>query len=424
MPEPEAGPGPRLFAVPGWMRRHTPLLSRLIEQLAAVRVLDCATRLAAQAFLGAVPALFVIGALAPDWLQQQLVSSIRTTLGLQDAALDQVRSVYSATDPTALAGTSGVGIVVTLLSATACSRALQRTCERAWHLPKAGARIAAWRWLVWLPFRQVGGDLRPVDPYADGLGGAVHGGRLDRRVRGERGDRGHVTAVVEHDVVHPDGEEGDRYEEAGERDQDGGRGARGDPPRSRRLTHGPPGDGGGGAPHPSIGRSPGRERPPGCAHRRAPDSAGALTALGGAPERGVDALGLFQLVLEDDDAAGGLDGSALVDELPGAGGDAQLVAGVPAVSALGPERGDQAGLSDGPEEAGGGAEQFGRPAHRVGGVVVVVEPAAERVVSCHLHLFVGTRRGAAARCGTRPRRKYNTIRPDGAVHRIRFHVEA
>lgn len=113
-------------------------------------MLDCATRLAAQAFLGAVPALFVIGALAPDWFQQQLVSSIRTTLGLQDAALDQVRSVYSATDPTALAGTSGVGIVVTLLSATACSRALQRTCERAWHLPKAGARIAAWRWLVWL----------------------------------------------------------------------------------------------------------------------------------------------------------------------------------------------------------------------------------------------------------------------------------
>ncbi|MFG2618858.1 YhjD/YihY/BrkB family envelope integrity protein [Streptomyces sp. NPDC048507] len=148
MPEPEAGP--RLFAVPGWMRKHTPLLTRLIEQLAAVRVLDCATRLAAQAFLGAVPALFVIGALAPDWLQDQLVSSVRTTLGLQDASLDQVRAVYSADDTAVVAGTSTVGIVVTLLSATACSRALQRTCERAWHLPKAKARLAAWRWLVWL----------------------------------------------------------------------------------------------------------------------------------------------------------------------------------------------------------------------------------------------------------------------------------
>ncbi|MFZ3495275.1 YhjD/YihY/BrkB family envelope integrity protein [Streptomyces sp. 5.8] len=141
---------PHLRAVPGWMRKHTPLLGRLLEQLATVRVLDCATRLAAQAFLGAVPAVFVIAALAPEWLQEQLVTSIRTTLGLQDAALDQVRSVYSAVDTTAVASTGGVGILVTLLSATACSRALQKTCERAWHLPKAKARVAAWRWLAWL----------------------------------------------------------------------------------------------------------------------------------------------------------------------------------------------------------------------------------------------------------------------------------
>ena len=50
---------------------------------------------------------------------------------------------------------------------------------------------------------------------------------------------------------------------------------------------------------------------------------------------GVDALGFFELVLEDDDAAGGLDGGALVDEFAGAGGDAQLVAGVAAVAAYG-----------------------------------------------------------------------------------------
>ncbi|MFD9339130.1 YhjD/YihY/BrkB family envelope integrity protein [Streptomyces sp. NPDC060028] len=151
MQETETGPRWRAaLRIPGWMRRHTPLLSRILEQLAAVKVLDCATRLAAQAFLGAVPALFVLGALAPAWLQEQLVSSIRTTLGLTDASLDQVRSVYSATDGTATASTGGVGVVVTLLSATACSRALQRTCERSWHLPKAKARLAAWRWLAWL----------------------------------------------------------------------------------------------------------------------------------------------------------------------------------------------------------------------------------------------------------------------------------
>ncbi|WP_308379380.1 YhjD/YihY/BrkB family envelope integrity protein [Streptomyces sp. ISL-43] len=148
MPEPEAGP--LLRAVPGWMRKHTPLLGRLLEQLATVRILDCATRLAAQAFLGAVPAVFVMAALAPAWLQDQLISSIRTTLGLQGAALDPVRSVYSATDPTATVSTGWVGVVVTLLSATACSRALQKTCERSWHLRKAKARVAAWRWVAWL----------------------------------------------------------------------------------------------------------------------------------------------------------------------------------------------------------------------------------------------------------------------------------
>ncbi|MFE9561599.1 YhjD/YihY/BrkB family envelope integrity protein [Streptomyces sp. NPDC006487] len=146
MSEPEGRP--RRLAVPGWMRRHTPFLGRILEQLAAVNVLDCATRLAAQAFLGALPALFVVGSLAPDSLREQVVTSLRTTLGLQGAALDQVQSVYAATGDTV--SVSGVGIVVTLLSATAWSRAMQMTCERSWHLPKAKARLAAWRWLAWL----------------------------------------------------------------------------------------------------------------------------------------------------------------------------------------------------------------------------------------------------------------------------------
>ncbi|MFC9814212.1 YhjD/YihY/BrkB family envelope integrity protein [Streptomyces virginiae] len=143
---------PPRFTVPGWMRKYTPFLGRTLEQFARVNLLDCATRLAAQAFLGAIPAIFVIGALAPDWLRKQLVSTISGTLGLTGPALDQIRSVvHSSGDDTAtIASTGAVGVVVTLLSATACSRALQRTCERAWHLPKAGARLAAWRWVAWL----------------------------------------------------------------------------------------------------------------------------------------------------------------------------------------------------------------------------------------------------------------------------------
>lgn len=69
-------------------------------------------------------------------------------------------------------------------------------------------------------------------------------------------------------------------------------------------------------------------------------------------------------------------GGALVDEFPGAGGDARLVAGVTAVSARGAQWRDEAGFADGAEEALGGAEHLGGPAHGVGGVVVVTEPTA------------------------------------------------
>ena len=97
---------------------------------------------------------------------------------------------------------------------------------------------------------------------------------------------------------------------------------------------------------------------------------------------GVDALGFFELVFQDHDAAGGFDGRAAVDEFAGAGGDAQLVAGVAAVAAFGAQGGDQAVFAEGAEEARGGAEKLGGPAHGVGGVVVVVE-TAERIICCH-----------------------------------------
>jgi hypothetical protein len=97
--------------------------------------------------------------------------------------------------------------------------------------------------------------------------------------------------------------------------------------------------------------------------------------IGSAAVFGVDALGFFELVLEDDDAAGGVDGGALVDEFPGAGGNAQLVAGVAAVSACGTQWCDEAGFADRAEEVRCGAKHFDSQAHGVGGVVVVIETA-------------------------------------------------
>lgn len=66
----------------------------------------------------------------------------------------------------------------------------------------------------------------------------------------------------------------------------------------------------------------------------------------------VDALGFFELVFQDDDAAGGLDGGALVDEFAGAGRDAQLVAGVAAVTAFRAQGCDQTVLAERAEKCG------------------------------------------------------------------------
>jgi hypothetical protein len=68
-------------------------------------------------------------------------------------------------------------------------------------------------------------------------------------------------------------------------------------------------------------------------------------------ELGVDALGFGELVFQDDDAAGGLQRVALVDQLAGAGGEAQLVAGVAAVPAGRALRLDQPGFAQAPQES-------------------------------------------------------------------------
>ncbi|MFF0886139.1 ribonuclease BN [Streptomyces sp. NPDC003456] len=123
--------------------------ARLLSRLASLNIVEGAVRLAAQAFLTALPLLMTVAAFAPGWMQDLLADSLRAVLGIRGDTLDELRRVFSATGPTRT--TAGIlGIVVTLLSATAFSRALQAVCERCWRLPRAPIRAALWRWLLWL----------------------------------------------------------------------------------------------------------------------------------------------------------------------------------------------------------------------------------------------------------------------------------
>ncbi|MFF5314673.1 ribonuclease BN [Streptomyces massasporeus] len=123
--------------------------TRLLSRLSSLNIVEGSVRLAAQAFLTALPLLMTVAAFAPGWMQDLLADSLRAVLGVRGDTLDELRRVFSATGTTR--NTAGaVSAVVTLLSATAFSRALQAVCERCWHLPRAPLRTAVWRWLLWL----------------------------------------------------------------------------------------------------------------------------------------------------------------------------------------------------------------------------------------------------------------------------------
>ncbi|MEU8758843.1 YhjD/YihY/BrkB family envelope integrity protein [Streptomyces sp. NPDC048659] len=131
--------------------RRFPVLTELTGRLVGGNLLDAATRLAAQAFLAAVPLLFALAAFAPTGVRDQLQDSLRAMFGLSGGSDTQLRQVLDSSASDGLRETTGfVGAFVALVSATSFSRAMARVCERAWGLPKAKTRIAAWRWTVWL----------------------------------------------------------------------------------------------------------------------------------------------------------------------------------------------------------------------------------------------------------------------------------
>ncbi|MEV6103247.1 YhjD/YihY/BrkB family envelope integrity protein [Streptomyces sp. NPDC051940] len=132
------------------MHTRFPVARRIAHEFRTVRIFDTAITAAAQAFLTAVPALFVVAAFSPEGVRNEVLQSLQTIFGLRGQILDQFQEVYGA-DSESVRQTFGIlGIAVTLLSATALSRALQRLCERAWQVPHTTARVATWRWLAWL----------------------------------------------------------------------------------------------------------------------------------------------------------------------------------------------------------------------------------------------------------------------------------
>jgi membrane protein len=115
------------------------LLGRLVE----VRFLDRSVILAAQAFSAILPLFIVVATISPKPGGDSPGAFMARRLGL---GADDVSSWQSVVvpPPSARASVGVVGVVLALLTATSFARALQRSYELAWRLPRAGVR-AAWR---------------------------------------------------------------------------------------------------------------------------------------------------------------------------------------------------------------------------------------------------------------------------------------
>ncbi|MFH9728240.1 YhjD/YihY/BrkB family envelope integrity protein [Streptomyces sp. NPDC017254] len=149
-----------------------PVLSEVANRLLSGNLLDGGTRLAAQAFLAAVPLLFAVAAFAPQSVREQLRDSLRAMFGLSGRSDVELQQVLGHSGDAELRETTGaVGLVVALASATSFSRAMARVCERAWALPKSRTRVAVWRWLVWLLVLMIAVLLQ--GPLRDGFGAGL-----------------------------------------------------------------------------------------------------------------------------------------------------------------------------------------------------------------------------------------------------------
>jgi len=119
------------------------LPGRILGRLVEVRFLDRSVILAAQGFTAILPLFIVVTTISPHPGGDSPGAYLARRLGLPADDVSSLQ-VTIAPPPSARASIGVLGVVLALLTATSFARALQRSYELAWRLPRAGLR-AAWR---------------------------------------------------------------------------------------------------------------------------------------------------------------------------------------------------------------------------------------------------------------------------------------
>jgi membrane protein len=126
-----------------------PPLRRLLSELSRIELMDRSLALGAQALLALIPMLMVLGAFMPDAWVQGVMQQLRDVLGLREDVMEPLRQA-ALTEQGYQAETGIAGLLVSLLSASSFSRALQRMYARAWELPSDRGVRALRSSLLWI----------------------------------------------------------------------------------------------------------------------------------------------------------------------------------------------------------------------------------------------------------------------------------
>ncbi|MCW3002470.1 MAG: ribonuclease [Conexibacter sp.] len=131
-------------AVARLMRSGRELLERLLE----LEIIDRSLVVGAQAF-GALIPLFIVLASVSSHGGRSFATALIDRFGLSDGGADAVRRTFAA--PAGDETITILGALLVVYSTLAFTRALQRTFELAWGLPRRGVKGTGWG-LLWIAF--------------------------------------------------------------------------------------------------------------------------------------------------------------------------------------------------------------------------------------------------------------------------------
>lgn len=117
----------------------------LVARLISLEILDRALVIGAQAFGALIPLLIVIASTSPDG--QSFADTLIERFDLTGSTAEAVKQTFG--NGTGGASLTTLGVLVVIFSSLSFTRAVQRTFELTWDLPKRGFRSTGWN-LAWI----------------------------------------------------------------------------------------------------------------------------------------------------------------------------------------------------------------------------------------------------------------------------------